>query len=332
VAIEVKMPSVTGFGDGDYVGANGQGGRVSPGSFSGYHPSNFFWGVPGITPSISESHPAVPALNKRIVYINGINTPRSAHAYSLKLLTTVTGAVVVGIYNMSGDGTDGNIVFDLVQCLGDKSGLSNNPATKTLGLAVYNSCVSGVYLNIVAHSQGAIITSRGIRQGIGLLLDHYGRMHREVSPIIDSLEKKRGFFENVLRGIVSANDVDRIRLNLALKKYIQPIVEKKLHDYVSAQTFGGAGRFFPDGPVYRHVFNSWDPVPNLFGQGDIFTGPGRGARVEKVSRNSGSIGPDFDDHSMDGVYLQSSQYYTDRTGKKVDSNYIPIDMSMIRAN
>lgn len=132
--------------------------------------------------------------------------------------------------------------------------------------------------------------------------------------------------------MINADDTDRLRLNLALKKHILPKVEQKLNQFVTAQTFGGAGRFFPDGPVYRHVYNSWDPVPNLFGQGDIFTGPGRGARVEKISRNSGSPIADFDDHSMDGVYLQSSEYYSDRKGKKVDSSYIPIDMSIVRAN
>ena len=226
---------------------------------------------------------------------------------------------------------DGNISFDLVQCLGDKTGLSNNPATRTLGRAVYDACVSGVHLNIVAHSQGGIITSRGIRQGIGLLLDRYGRMNNQVRPLIDAVERRRGFFESVLRGAVGADDMDRIRLEQALRRHILPNVEERLHNYVSAQTFGGAGRFFPNGPIYRHVYNAWDPVPNLFGQGDIFTGPGRGAQVLEINRNSGSRGMDFDDHSMDGVYLQSSQYYVDRTGKKVDTNYIPIDMAMVRA-
>ena len=61
------------------------------------------------------------------------------------------------------------------------------------------------------------------------------------------------------------------------------------------------------------------------------TGPGRGARVEQIDRNAGSMIRDFDDHSMDGVYLQSSEYFVDRSGKKVDSNYIPVDMNMVRS-
>ncbi len=333
-AIVLNPPTVSAFTDGNYTGANGvSGGSVAPGSVRGFESSNYrFWEVPAITPSVGERRPAVSATSKRIIYINGINTNRGSHAYTVKLLSVVTGAVVVGIYNQSGDGENGNLFYDLVQCLGDKTGLSNNPATNTLGKAVYDACVSGVYLNIVAHSQGGIITSRGIRQGIGLLLDRYGRMSSVVRPLIENVERRRGFWENVGRGMIGLDDYDRIRLEAALKKEILPIVEQRLNSYVSAQTFGGAGRFFPNGPVYRHVYNAWDPVPNLFGQGDIFTGPGRGARVEEISRNSGSPISDFDDHSMDGVYLQSSQYYVDRNGKKVDNSYIPVDMSMVRSS
>ncbi len=332
-AIVLNQPTITQFGDGSFTGANGvTGGNTPPGSVKGFEPlSNYFWEIPAITPSVGERQPANPAHGKRIVYINGINTPMTSHAYTVKLISVVSGAVVIGIYNQSGDGTNGNIFFDLVQCLGDKSGLSNNPATRTLAKCVYDSCVSGVHLNIAAHSQGAIITSRGIRQGIGMLLDRYGRMSNQVRPLIEAVERRRGFFESVLRGAIGADDMDRIRLEQALRRHILPNVETRLRDYVSAQTFGGAGRFFPNGPLYRHVFNAWDPVPVLFGQGDLITGPGRDARVEEINRNAGSRFQDFEDHSIDGVYLQSSQYYVDRTGRKVDNNYIPIDMTMVRA-
>jgi hypothetical protein len=330
--IRLNPPHYTSFSDGEFTGSYGPVSAQSPpGAIKGYDPNTYFWEVLGVTPKVGERHPATLSLNKRIVYINGIGTPMSAHAYTVKLISVVSGAAVIGIYNQSGDGTDTNIIFDLVQCLGDKSGLSNNPATKTLAKAVFDSCVSGVYLNIVAHSQGAIITSRGLRQGIGLLLDRYGRMSAKVKPLIEEVERRRGFFESVLRGAIGANDVDRLKLEIALKQEILPLVETRLNDFVSVQTFGGAGRFFPNGPMYRHVVNSWDPVPNMFGQGDIMTGPGRGAVVETINRNAGSAVTDFDDHSMDGVYLQSSQYFVDRSGKKVDSNYIPIDMTRVRS-
>ncbi len=329
--IKLNPPEVIPFGDGDFTGAFGPvTGHKPPGTVRGYDRNRYFWGIPAITPLVGERRPSTPAMNKRILYVNGIGTPMAAHAYSIKLLSVVSGAAVIGVYNQSGDGTDTNIVFDLVQCLGDKSGLSNNPATNTMAPAIYDACVSGVYLNIVAHSQGAIITSRALRQGIGLLLDRYGRMNAKVRALFNEVEKRRGFWENVGRGIIGANDVDRLKLEIALRQEILPLVEKRLNDFVSVQTFGGAGRFFPNGPMYRHVVNAWDPVPNLFGQGDIFTGAGRGAVVQTINRNAGSPVPDFDDHSMDGVYLQSSQYFVDRAGKKVDNNYIPIDMTRVR--
>ena len=333
MAITVNPPTITLFSDGNYTGANGAtGGTAPPGSVAGFNGTSFFWQVPAITPAVAGGQQAGAPARKRIVYINGIGTPRAAHAYTVVLLSVVTGANIVGIYNQSGDGESTNIFNDLVQCLGDKTGLSDNPATNTLAKAVYDSCVSRVYLNIVAHSQGAIITSRGIRQGIGKLLDYFGRRSNTVRPLIENVERRRGFWESVGRGLIGANDADRLNLEIALRREILPIVEQRLSSYVSAQTFGGAGRFFPNGPVYRHVYNAWDPVPNLFGQGDIFTGPGRGARVEQITRNSGSAIRDFDDHSMDGVYLQSSPNYVDREGKKVDNNYIPVDMGMIRAS
>ncbi len=332
-AITLQQPTVSVFGDGDFTGSNGvDGGRKPPGSVRGFNPPNYqFWNVSPITPAVGERHPATPVLNKRIVYINGIGTPREAHAYTVKLVSVVTGAVVIGIYNQSGDGEQPAIFSDLVQCLGDKMGIGNNPATNTLATCVFDSCVSGKYLNIVAHSQGAIITSRALRQGIGKLLDYYGRKDRQVMPYIEKIERNRGFFARVGRAVLGLDNIERLQLQVLLQERILPVVERRLDACVSVQTFGGAGRFFPNGPRYRHVFNAWDPVPNLFGQGDIMTGPGRGARVEEIDRNIGSPIADFDDHSMDSVYLQSSQYFVDRKGKKVDSGYIPVDMNMVRS-
>lgn len=333
-AIVLNQPTVSVFGDGDFTGSNGvDGGRIPPGSIRGFNPPNYhFWDVPPITPAVGERHPATPVLNKRIVYINGIGTPRNAHAYTVKLISVITGAVVIGIYNQSGDGEQPGYFSDLVQCLTDKMGIGNNPATVTLANCVYDACISDKYLNIVAHSQGAIITSRALRQGIGKLLDYYGRKDREVMPFIEKIERNRGFFARVGRAVLGLDNIERLQLQVLLQERILPIVERRLDACVSVQTFGGAGRFFPNGPRYRHVFNAWDPVPNLFGQGDIMTGPGRGARVEQINRNAGTLAPDFvADHSITELYLQPSQYFVDRRGRKVDENYIPIDMNMVRS-
>ncbi len=338
-AITLNDPQISPFSDGQYTGAESvQNGRTPPGWIKGFPNSYKFWQVPSITPAVGERHPTVYSLNKRLVYVNGIMTPMQAHANTVKLVSVISGAVAIGIYNQSGSGTAAestlgmirNGVMDVVQCIGDKLGTNNNPASKTLAKSVYDACVNGVHLNIVAHSQGALITSRGTRQGIGMLLDHYGRINSEVRPLIANVERRHNFFQNLLRGAVHADDIDRMKLDRALRRLILPGVEQRLRDYVSVQTFGGAANFYPNGPLYRHVNNGWDPVSNAVGQGSFVHGGGRDSQQVQIERNSNKRIRDFDDHSMDGVYLQPSQYYTDRNGNRVDTNYVPIDMGMVR--
>ena len=331
-AITLEPPSILAFTDGQFTGAYGQtGGTTAPGAVRGFNPNNRrFWQVPAITPGVGERTVVPVAQNKRLVYINGINTSMAAHAYTVKLAAVVSGATVIGIYNQSGDGTNTNMIMDLVQCLGDKTGLNNNPATRTVGRSVYHACTSEKYLNIIAHSQGALITSRGLRQGIGLLLDYYGRRNVQVRPLIEQVERRRNFFQSVLRNMIHADDIDRARLEAALRRHVLPGIERRLNSFVSVQTFGGAGSFYPDGPVYRHVNNGWDPVSNAFGQGAFIHSGGRGAQQVQIERNSGMRIRDVADHSIDALYLQASEYYIDRTGRRVDNSYIPIDMTMVR--
>lgn len=330
--ITLQQPTTTSFTDGQFVGASGSGGgNTPPGSFRGYASgSRNFWSVPAVTPATAERRPAELSPNKLLVYINGINTTRAVHAYTVKMASVVSGANAIGIYNQSGDGESTNMFFDLVQCLGDKTGLSNNPASNAAARCIRDACTNGKYLNIVAHSQGALITSRALRQGIGMLLDQYGRTNQRVRPLIDQVEQRRNFFQSVGRNIIGADDVDRMRLEAALQRYILPTIESQLGSYVSVQTYGGAGSFFPNGPRYRHVNNGWDPVSNSVGQGAWISGGGRGATQVQIERNSGMRIRDVADHSIEGLYLQPSEHYVDRNGNRVDTDYVPIDMSMVR--
>jgi len=328
--IVLENPSVVAFADGDLTGADGgAGGNTPPGSVRGFNPANnFFWQVPEITPAVAERPPLMPVSYKRLVYINGINTLRIDHAYTIKLISAVTGARVIGIYNQSGDGgTARNMFGDLLQSAGDKTNIGNNPTTNTLAKAIFDACANGVNLNIVAHSQGAIITSRAIRRAIERLKDYYGRLDNETRVIIERIERDRGFFGNLFVDTF----LDKPRLEERMRERIMPIVERALDSYVTAQTFGGAASFFPNGPRYRHIYNNYDPVANLFGQGGLLHRAGRGARVERLDRNSASPLPDFSaDHSVNAIYMQPSQYYVDRNGNRVDNNYIPVDMNMAR--
>jgi hypothetical protein len=335
--VVMRQPIVIPFADGDLTGAFGPvTGNKPPGTIRGYDPAvNLFHSIPAITHHVARKEMNAPPIKKRIVYVNGVGTPMQAHANTVKIIAVVSKAAVVGIYNASGNGKDpewyeapGNIINDLIQCIGDKLQISENMAATTLAFSVFESCTHGAYLNIVAHSQGAIITSYALRKAIKMLVNRYARMSSEVRPFLEAVEKRRGFWESLGRGMIKADDYDRLRLNAVLKKEILPLVEKRLQDFVSVQTFGGAGRFFPNGPKYRHVVNGWDPVPRLFGQGDLVAGPGRGGRVEILDR--GHLNP-ARNHSMDEVYLGNGHSYVDGNGKKIDDGYVPIDLSMVRS-
>lgn len=336
MTVTVQQPHVDGnLTDGRFSGL-AHGSTGAPGKVLGYDPNAKYYNVPSVTAQNTGVSSTPVQHNKLLLYVNGIGTPRATHAYTVKLLSVVSGAKVIGIYNQSGDGDGTNLFNDLIQCLGDKTGLSNNPATNTLTRSAYTACIESKYLNIVAHSQGAIITSRAMRQTKGKLLDYYGRRDSVVRPLLEQFDRiaNRSMLQRILS---SANPITNVsdstlilRLRSALAERINPSVERLMNNSISAQTFGGAARFFPDGPRYRHIYNSWDPVPMAVGQGDIMTGPGSGATVNQLSRNSGSRFPDIADHSITDVYLQSSGNYVDRQGKRVDSSYIPIDMSMVR--
>lgn len=334
-AITVEQPIVAqNLTDGAFSGL-APGPPTPPGNICGYPSSRHYFGIPPVTAVTAAGHRVSP-VNKLIVYVNGIGTNRDTHAYTVKLISVITGANVIGIYNQSGDGMESgfvDMVADLIQCLGDKTGLGNNAATNTLARSVFRACTSSMNLNVVAHSQGAIITSRAMRQGIGMLLDFYGRRDATVRPMLEQADRiiNTSMWRRILSGTFRQmqDAAFLITLNNALEEKIRPIVEQKLDEFVSVQTFGGAARFYPNGPRYRHVFNVWDPVP-LVGQNDIFTGPGRGARVESLNRNSDMFIRDIADHSITDLYLQSSDHYIDRNGHRVDNTYIPIDMSMVR--
>lgn len=333
MTISVTQPIVrNNLGDGIFSGL-ARGSSGAPGTIEGYQSSSKYYNVPPVTASNTGVN-TTPPLTKSLLYVNGIGTPRETHAYTVKLLSAITNTKVIGIYNQSGDGEGTNIFYDLIQCLGDKTGLGNNPATNTLASAAITACKEGKYLNIIAHSQGAIITSRAMRQTIGALLDHYGRQDAVVRPLLEELDRinSRTLWQKLAASPFSDLRNSRTITTLAreLRDRIRPIVERRLDSYVTAQTFGGAARFYPNGPRYRHVYNEWDPVPVMVGQGDIGTGPGRGARVEPINRNAGSRLPDIDDHSITELYLQSSSNFVDRNGNRSETGYVPIDMSMVR--
>lgn len=130
------------FFDGAFVGANGR-------TFPATTPLDQ---LPAVQPRNG------PATNETLIYVNGINTTKDAQAASLQAIADRTGARVIGIHNS----TEG-MISDLRQCITDKLDLGRNPPVDTLADTVYNEIQAGRTVHLMAHSQGALITSRALR-------------------------------------------------------------------------------------------------------------------------------------------------------------------------
>ena len=128
--------------DGVFVGANGRT----------YAPNTPLDQIPAVLPRNGQ------ATDETVIYINGINTTKDAQAGSLQAIADRTGARVIGIHNS----TEG-MITDLRQCITDKLDMGRNPPVDTLAGTVYNEIQAGRSVHLMAHSQGALITSRALR-------------------------------------------------------------------------------------------------------------------------------------------------------------------------
>jgi cellobiose-specific phosphotransferase system component IIA len=153
--------------DGLFVGA---GGRT-------YAPSTPLAQVPGVVPSDGRAPVGT------VVYVNGINTTRDGQFGSLQQIADRTGARVVGIHNA----TQGGFV-DLIQSAGDTLDIGHNPAVDTLADTVYQEITSGRTIHLMAHSQGALITSRALSDVYQRLRVEDGLSRREAERMLSRVE------------------------------------------------------------------------------------------------------------------------------------------------
>jgi hypothetical protein len=339
LAIQVQQPSTGQFGDGDFTGSSRP--ENVPGTIIGFGKSIKFWAVAGITfrTEFRPGQRAVSAeINRRLVYINGMNSSRENHAYSAKLISVISGLTVVGIYNQSGQGTNEtkDPKGDIFESIGLYTGDSNNPCTKTVTQAVIDACTSGVQLNTISTSQGSIVVSAALTLAKAKLIKRYIELDPEGSA---ELARQRAFVNGDARERIRQIRGTQDRQNAGktlpqiIDRKIRPFVDRRLQQFVSVHTFGGAIRTYPSGPRYRHVINSWDPFPT---GGGLNISPRLGVSstddfTQTINRNAGGPGKDFaDDHDFDNLYIQSSDTFVDRLGRRVDNSYLPLDMSIIR--
>lgn len=98
-----------------------------------------------------------------IIFVNGFDTQLRDHFKTLQEIANRAGAEVVGVYNAT-EGRKG----DLLQAAGDKLDWGKNPSGQgpdrdgLFGTNDRKRARSPSLVNIVAHSQGALITSRAL--------------------------------------------------------------------------------------------------------------------------------------------------------------------------
>ncbi|HEX8146527.1 MAG TPA: hypothetical protein VF591_04910 [Pyrinomonadaceae bacterium] len=162
------------------------GGRGSDGDFDG-----LFVGAGGRTYAASTPLARVPAVVPgdgrapagTVVYVNGISTTKDGQFGSLRQIADRTGARVVGIHNA----TQGGLV-DVIQSAGDTLDIGHNPAVDTLADTVYEEITAGRTIHLMAHSQGALITSRALTDVYQRLRVEGGLSRREAERVLSRVE------------------------------------------------------------------------------------------------------------------------------------------------
>lgn len=153
--------------DGHFVGANGQ-------TFS---PDTALSDVPAVTPRNGVTN------NETLVYVNGIRTDVGGQANSLQAIADNTGSRVIGVHNATSSS-----VADIFQSLGDKLDIGSNPAVDTLADTVYSELRAGRDVHLLAHSQGAIITSRALQDVKNRLMLEDGMSRTDAENLLNNVK------------------------------------------------------------------------------------------------------------------------------------------------
>ena len=132
--------------------------------------------------------PLVPALPRDglqtsvpTIYVNGILNSVADQADFMSGLADATGSAVYGIHNASQ-----GVFGDLWQSLRDKLDLGTNPPVDTVAKYVHDQLINGgdVPVNLVGHSQGALIISRALDDVRKQLLIEDGLDKQQVEALL----------------------------------------------------------------------------------------------------------------------------------------------------
>ncbi|HLM02422.1 MAG TPA: alpha/beta hydrolase [Pyrinomonadaceae bacterium] len=204
-AANQKTPRDTEF-DGHFVGANGR-------TFS---PDTPLSGIPAVTPGGGVRN------DETLIYVNGIKTNVRKQAASLQAIADRSGSRVVGIHNATQ-----NSAADILQSLGDKLDIGGNPAVDTLADTVYDELRAGREVHLLAHSQGAIITSRALQDVKIRLMAEDGMSRRDAERLMNNI-KVETFggaarrFPDGPRYVHYVNRNDVVPLAFGLRSWLNP--------------------------------------------------------------------------------------------------------------
>jgi hypothetical protein len=194
--------------DGRFVGANGRT----------YSPSTPLSEVPAVLPRDGR------ATGETLIYVNGISTTKDGQFRSLQQIADRTGARVVGIHNA----TQGGFV-DVIQSIGDTLDIGRNPAVDTLADTVYEEITSGRTIHLMAHSQGALITSRALTDVYQRLRIEDGLSRREAERLLSRVQVETfggaaGSYPDGPRYVHYVNRRDPVAALFGLGPFANPLV------------------------------------------------------------------------------------------------------------
>ena len=195
--------------DGLFVGADGRT----------YSPATPLADVPPVTPRDGVR------TDETFVYVNGISTTREGHTASLQEIAEQTGGRVVGIYNATG-----GAFVDIIQSAGDTLDLGHNPAVDTLATTVYEEITAGRNVHLLAHSQGALITSRALQDVRGRLIIEDGLSPRQAERVlarvrVETFGGAAGAYPNGPRYVHYVNRADPVSTLFGLGPFGNPLVQ-----------------------------------------------------------------------------------------------------------
>ncbi len=153
--------------DGHLVGAGGQT----------FPPGTPLRDIPGVTPRNN------PNPTETFIYVNGIQNTKDQQFNSMQAIADRTGAKVVGIHNA----TEG-MVADLAQCVKDKLDKGHNPAVDSMADTVYEELKAGRGVHLFAHSQGALVTSRALKDVANRLRIEDGMSKADVEKLLSKVK------------------------------------------------------------------------------------------------------------------------------------------------